>query len=91
MIESLDNSFFKARLDRATNGEKKLMIALGRLGPGPRKIADLAAALTKKVQSLGPDRANLIHKGFIYSPDYGHICFTGPHFERFLARRFPQN
>jgi hypothetical protein len=91
MIESLDNSFFKTRLDRATNGEKKFMVALGRLGPGQQKISDLAAALGKKVQSLGPDRANLIYKGFIYSHDHGHICFTVPHFDRFLARTFPEN
>lgn len=90
MIESLDNGFFKARLDRATKGEKTFMIALGRLGPGPQKIGDLATALGKKVQSVGPDRANLIHKGFIYSPDYGHICFTVPHFDLFLARTFPE-
>lgn len=91
MITSLDNSFFKARLDRATKAEKKFMIALGRLGAGPQKIGDLAEAMNKKVKSLGPDRANLIHKGFIYSPDYGHICFTVPHFDRFLARTFPDD
>lgn len=91
MIESLDNSFFKTRLDRATNGEKKFMVVLGRLGPGAQRISDLATALGKEVQSLGPDRANLIHKGFIYAPDHGRICFTVPHFDRFLARTFPEN
>jgi hypothetical protein len=67
------------------------MVGLGRLEPGPQKIGDLATSLDRKVSSLGPDRANLIHKGFIYSRDYGHICFTVPHFDRFLARTFSQN
>ena len=89
MQQTLDGSFFKVRLDRATRAETRFMIALGSLGPGPQSIADVAAIQDKKVNSLGPVRAKLVHKGFVYSPDHGKICFTVPHFDRFLARQFP--
>lgn len=52
-------------------------------------ISEVAAKLGRKATSLGPVRATLIHKGFIYAPDYGKVCFTVPHFDRFLGRAYP--
>ena len=40
------------------------------------------------VLSISPLRNNLINKGLIYSPSFGEIDFTVPHFDRFLERTF---
>lgn len=85
-FEQLDESFYKSRWDRATDTEKKYMRAMAHLGSGPYKSADVADAMERKPESLGPLRAGLIYKGFIYSPAHSLIDFTVPGFEAFLKR-----
>lgn len=85
-LKELDNSFFKVRLDRATGREKKLMYAMAELGQGPYSMADVAKKVGIKVSSLSPTRAQLINKGFIYTPEFGQIEFTVPLFDDFLRR-----
>jgi hypothetical protein len=34
-------------------------------------------------------RSNLIDKGLIFSPEYGLVDFTVPHFAEFMRRNFP--
>jgi len=85
-LKSLDDSFFKVRLDRAAGREKKLMYAMAELGQGPYLMADVARSLKIKVSSLSPTRATLINKGFIYTPEFGYIEFTVPLFDDFLRR-----
>ena len=87
-IEALDRSFFKVRMDRATGAEKKFMKAMSSLGKGPYKSSDVAAKLNKQVQSIGPVRATLISKGFVYSPQYGEVDFTVPLYDEYLRRNF---
>lgn len=87
-LDSLDNSFFKVRIDRAAEGEKKVMRALANLGKGPHKMSEIASALKVKVQSLGPVRSTLIHKGFVYSPNHGFLEFTVPQFDEFMKRYY---
>jgi hypothetical protein len=84
--ETLDRSFFKVRIDRATQGEKTFMRAMARIDGGPYKIADVAHELGKTQSQIGPVRASLIRKGFVYSPQHGYIDFTVPQFDRFLRR-----
>ncbi|WP_118839362.1 ATP-binding protein [Salinibacter ruber] len=86
MTRSLDSSFFKVRIDRATTFERKFMRALGSLGSGPQDISEVAYILDRKTSSIYPARAQLIHKGLVYSPDHGKIAFTVPHFDEFLDR-----
>lgn len=85
-FKRLDDSFFRVRLDRLTNAELEYVRAMAGLGQGPYKSADVAAALNRQPNSLGPCRAGIISKGMIYSPSYGEIDFTVPLFDDFLRR-----
>jgi len=85
----LDESFFRVRLDRVTDSEKRYLRAMAELGSGPYKTADIAAFFKKKGASFGPVRDSLIKKGMIYSPRYGEIDFTVPLFDQFMKRAQP--
>lgn len=87
-IEALDRSFFKVRWDRATSAEKRFMKAMSSLGKGPYKSADVASKLNKKLQSIGPVRATLISKGFVFSPQHGEVDFTVPLYDEYIRRNF---
>ncbi|UUT36381.1 ATP-binding protein [Microbacterium elymi] len=83
----LDNGFFRARWDRATVTEKKYLRAMcpeGDFGIGSGEVAN---RLSKSVNSLGPVRANLIHKGLVYAPDHGIVAFTVPGMAAFIDRQ----
>lgn len=85
--QQLDNGFFRARWDRTTEAEKRYMRAMcpeGDVGVGS---SDVAYRLNKSVQSLGPTRANLIHKGLVYAPDHGVVRFTVPGMSAFIERQ----
>lgn len=85
----LDDGFFKVRFDRLTPKEREYVIAMARLGAGPYRSSDIAAALNETHQSLGPRRAQIISKGMIYSPSHGDIEFTVPMFNDYLIRNYP--
>lgn len=86
-LRRLDEGFFRVRFDRLTPKESEYVTAMAKLGKGPYRSSDVADELGESVQSLGPCRANIIHKGMIYSPAYGDINFTVPMFEDYLQRR----
>ena len=85
-IRKLDESFFRIRFDRTTPLEREYMRCLAELGEGPQRSADVAAAMSRTVTSLGPVRDRLIKKGMVFSPEYGQIAFTVPLFDEFLRR-----
>nr|WP_316655110.1 ATP-binding protein [uncultured Gellertiella sp.] len=85
-LESLDEGFFKVRYDRLTKAEIKFVAAMSELGEGPYQMGDIASKLGTKVQSLGPARASIIHKGMIYSTDHGYLDFTVPLFADHMRR-----
>ena len=87
VIRSLDEGFFKVRMDRLTRAETEFVAAMANLGDGPYAISDIARALGKKTQSLGPARASIIHKGMIYSPEHGYLAFSVPLFADFMRRQ----
>ncbi len=84
----LDDGFFKVRFDRLTLKEREYVIAMAKLGAGPYRSSDVAAALNETHQSLGPRRAQIISKGMIYSPSHGDIAFTVPMFNEYLIRNY---
>lgn len=88
-IETLDQSFFRVRLDRCTPAERRYMRAMAELGPGPHRSGAIADALGAKVTSLAPIRAGLIKKGMIYAPQHGDTAFTVPMFDSFMRRALP--
>ncbi len=85
-IARLDNDFFRVRYDRCTNGEKKFLHSIAKLGAGSHKTSAVADMHGVKINSIGPVRAQLIKKGMIYSPEHGEIEFTVPLFGDFILR-----
>jgi hypothetical protein len=86
----LDASFFRVRLDRATDLQRAYLRAMAELGPAAQKAADVAEVMGRTSTNLGPTRAELINMGLLYTPQHGYAAFTVPHFDRFLLRAMPQ-
>lgn len=89
-LSELDASFFRVRFDRLTPSEKRYLRAMAELGEGPHRSGDIAEILGKKVSSVAPTRATLIHKGMIYSLSHGDNAFTVPLFDGFMKRVMPE-
>jgi len=87
-LKRLDESFFRVRYDRLTPKEREYVLAMARLGEGPYRSADIADELSASINTLGPRRARIIHKGMIYSPEHGDVDFTVPMFADYLRRNF---
>lgn len=88
-LASLDKSFFRVRFDRLTQGEQQYLRAMAELGPGPHKSGDVARALGKSANQVGPVRAQVIAKGMAYGGQYGMIHFSVPMFDEFMKRAVP--
>ena len=82
----LDQSFFRVRLDRATDRQREYLLAMAELGPEPHKAADVAARLGRSSPQVAPFRAELISMGLLWTPQHGYAAFTVPHFDRFMLR-----
>lgn len=85
----LDASFFRVRLDRATDLQRAYLRAMAQLGAAPQKASDVADAMGRTSTNLGPTRAELINMGLLYTPEHGYAAFTVPHFDRFMLRAVP--
>lgn len=85
----LDESFFRVRLDRATEMQRVYLRAMAELGPEAQKAQDVANAMGRKSTQLGPTRAQLIDMGLLYTPEHGYAEFTVPHFDKFMLRAMP--
>lgn len=85
----LDSSFFRVRLDRATDLQRAYLRAMAQLGPQAHKASDVADVMGRTSTNLGPTRAELINMGLLYTPQHGYAAFTVPHFDRFLLRAIP--
>lgn len=86
----LDESFFRVRLDRATEMQQIYLRAMAELGPDPQKAQDVAAVIGRKSTQMGPTRAQLIDMGLLYTPEHGYAAFTAPHFDKFILRAIPE-
>ncbi len=86
-LASLDDGFFRVRLDRLTPKETEFVTVMAGLGDGPYAMNDIARILNKKLSSLGPVRANTISKGMIYSTEHGFLDFSVPLFADFMRRQ----
>ncbi|MEX2290578.1 MAG: ATP-binding protein [Mycobacteriales bacterium] len=85
----LDASFFRVRLDRATDLQRAYLRAMAQLGPTAQKASDVAEVMGRTSTNLGPTRAELINMGLLYTPQHAYAAFTVPHFDRFLLRAVP--
>lgn len=86
----LDESFFRVRLDRATELQRSYLRAMAQLGPEPQKASDVADLMDRTSQNLAPTRAELINMGLLYTPEHGYAAFTVPQFDKFLMRAMPE-
>ena len=86
-LATLDQGFFKVRMDRLTRAEIQFVKAMAQLGDGPYSVSDIAQTMTRTQKSLGPSRASIIAKGMIYSTDHGYLDFTVPLFAEFMRRQ----
>jgi len=87
-VTAMDKAFFKVRMDRSTAAERDFMLAMASLANDTYRTSDVATRLKKKNNSIGPVRATLISKGFIYSPRLGEIAFTVPLFDDYIRRHY---
>jgi hypothetical protein len=86
----LDSSFFRVRLDRATELQRVYLRATAELGPEPKKAADVAQVMNRTSPQVAPTRAELIAMGLLYTPEHGYAAFTVPHFDRYIRRTIPE-
>lgn len=88
----LDESFFRVRLDRATELQRAYLRAMAGLGPEAQKASVVAEAMGpgRTSENLAPTRAELINMGLLYTPEHGYAAFTVPHFDRFILRAIPK-
>jgi len=89
VLQRLDENFFRVRFDRLTPTEKKFLRTMAELGSGPQRTSKIAEALGLEINSIGPTRGNLIHKGMIFSPVFGELAFTVPLFDEYMKRVMP--
>lgn len=82
----LDDSFFRAPVQRSTPEELRYMRAMAELGPEAQKAAEVADVLNRASEQVAPLRARLINKGLMYTPRHGYAKFTVPQFDRFMRR-----
>ena len=85
----LDSSFFRVRLDRATEMQRVYMRAMAELGPEPQKASDVAEVMGRSSTQVAPTRAELINMGLLFTPEHGYAAFTVPHFDQFMLRAMP--
>jgi hypothetical protein len=85
--EELDAGFFRARIDRATDAERRYLRAMASLGgSGPYRSGAVSKAMGRSTTQTASVRDDLIKRGLCYSPRYGEIAFTVPMFDDFIRR-----
>jgi hypothetical protein len=84
----LDESFFRVRTQRITELELQYLRVMAGLGHGPFRTGDVAEAMGRRSEQLGPTRARLIDKGLLYTPGHGLTAFTVPQFHRYMERTY---
>ena len=84
----LDESFFRVRTQRTTELELQYLRVMAELGHGPHRTGDVAEAMGRRSEQLGPTRARLIDKGRCTRPGHGLTAFTVPQFHRYMRRTY---
>jgi len=88
VMSKLDDEFFHVRFEKATPAERRYMAAMAAIGDGPYRTGDVVKRLGSS-SGTSVHRDSLIKKGLIFSPDFGLVDFTVPHFAPFMRRRYP--
>jgi hypothetical protein len=88
VMRKLDDEFFHVRFEKATPAERRYMAAMADVGNGPHRARDVVKRLGSS-SGTSVYRDSLIKKGLIFSPAFGLVDFTVPHFAPFMRRRYP--
>ena len=80
-------SMFQARWQVATEMEKRFLRAMASHKTDTVPRTAIAQALGVNTTELGMARRSLIAKGIIEAPRYGHLRFTIPGFNQYVARQ----
>ncbi len=89
VLRRLDRDFYGPGFERLSPREKAYLRTMAHLGPGPHRSGDIADSMDAKITSLGPLRAKLLQKGWVYSPAHGLLGFTAPGMDEFMRRVMP--
>jgi hypothetical protein len=91
VTERLDEGFFRARYERATEAEQEYMRAMARLmRRGAQSVSSAAVAIEAghpNIHSASKVRGVLIRKGLVHSERHGRIGFSVPLFAEYVRRR----
>lgn len=85
-FEHMRNNFFRARWQKATEAEERLLTAMASLGDGPVKRGLIAEEMGKDSNAISMARRSLLDKGLIDTTGHGYLAFTAPGFAEFIRR-----
>ncbi|MGD0882297.1 MAG: hypothetical protein ABSB09_12090 [Acidimicrobiales bacterium] len=85
-MAELDDGFFKVRAGASTPAERKYMLAMAQIGPGPVRTAEVAKTLGREPSALTPVRESLLKRSLCFVPERGRIDFTVPMFGDYMMR-----
>ena len=88
VMGKLDDEFFHVRFEKATPAERRYMAAMADIGMA-RVVPGMSSNDSGVAPGTSVHRDSLIKKGLIFSPDFGLVDFTVPHFAPFMSRRYP--
>lgn len=77
-------AFYRGRWSKATEAEKRLLVALAETGGDKAPRAEIAEAMGVPSSDLSVARAALVAKGILIAPRRGVLAFTAPGFGRFI-------
>ncbi|MBG6122425.1 AAA family ATPase [Corynebacterium aquatimens] len=80
----LRSSFFRARWQKATPAEARMLRAMAELGEGKVKRKDITDAMNIESDAIGVARRSLLDKGLVDASSYGYLEFTAPGFAEFI-------
>lgn len=89
LTQRLDRDFYGPGFERLSPRERAYLRSMAHLGPGPMRSSDIADNMDAKITSLGPLRAKLLAKGWVFSPQHGWMAFSSPGMDEYMRRVMP--
>jgi hypothetical protein len=86
ILQRLDRDFYEGRLATLTAAEQDLLLASGRAGYPPLRVAELRGHTTKDDRYVNVLMGRLTEAGVVYREAKGVYRYTAPQFHEFLVR-----
>lgn len=87
--EYLDENFFRQRVGKLPDAERRYLSAMAALGDGSQETKSVARLLGQTQQALSTLRDRLIKASLIYAPRRGCVDFTVPLCSDYIRRHHP--